>query len=79
MKILLLKKTCLSVRGSRLGLDTVKMYWYRYNFKEYHIVLSHSFKVLLTVLSNVKLSFIRDCPGSSNRTIHNKIYNAINL
>ena len=28
------------------------------------IVLFHSLKILLTILATVKLSFIRDCPGS---------------
>ena len=47
-------------------LDPVKRYWYGFCFKKYHIVPYHSEKELLTihVLTTVKLSFIRDRPGS---------------
>ena len=34
------------------------------DFKKYHIVPFHSVEVLLMILTTVKLSFIRDCPGS---------------
>ena len=55
---------------SELGSDIVKRYRYLYctaknpfSFK-YHIVLFHSLKVLLMILTIVKLSFIKDHPGS---------------
>ena len=45
-------------------LDTVKgyRYWYQYPFEMYRIIAFHSLKVLLTILTTVKLSFIRYCP-----------------
>ena len=49
-----------------LGLGTIKRYryWYRYHFKKYCIVPFHSLQALLNILTTVKFSSIRDCPGS---------------
>ena len=70
---LTVQKTGRTVSGS----DTVKrfqyQYWYQY-WHQYRFLPIHSLKVLLTILTTVKLSFIRDCPGSI--TIHNKIHRA---
>ena len=57
-------KTTLSVEAlclNGLGLDTELRY--RHRLKKYHIVPFDSFKLLLTILNTVRLSFIRDWPG----------------
>ena len=57
------------------GLDTVKRY--KYCFKKYCVIQSHSLNVLLTKLTTAKLSFIRDCSGFQGMTMHDKIYKVI--
>ena len=61
----------LRMYSNLLGLDTVKRYryWYRYCFKEYHMLPFHSLDVLLTILTTVKLPYIRYL----NMIFHNKI------
>ena len=45
--------------------NTIKgyLYWYWYRLNRYHIILIHSLKVLITILTTEKLSFTRDGPG----------------